>query len=475
MGLLGAGGFYLASGLAFREMSEGISQDSLPRRALPPLPALANGETLRPGPVSLHLTPEGGQMGFGYNGTVPGPLFRVRRGETFEQVIENGLDDETTVHWHGLVPPPEMDGHPADPIHPGATKSVRFPVNQRAGLNWYHPHPHGHTASQVWNGLAGLFIVADEEEDALGLPGGDRELLLVLRDAEINEAGDLIYRDDITGNEGNFPLVNGVPWARTELGNVQNRLRILNGSNARVFTLTTTAPMTLIGNDGGLLDTPKLVDAIEMSPGERVDVILDLRGHRPGATVALTCSASDWRLLDIGVVEGGEDTFEMPARLSTIETLVHDGPIDREFRFEGDTTINGRLYDMNLTAFVVPFGKTERWRLNSAQGAPHPIHVHGGHFQIQSRTGGRNRLYPWEKGWKDTVLMWGGGEVIDILVRFDAYEGRYLMHCHKLEHEDHGMMMNFVVSKNPEEAERIAELERLYGPICTPPLSPLST
>jgi FtsP/CotA-like multicopper oxidase with cupredoxin domain len=106
--------------------------------------------------------------------------------------------------------------------------------------------------------------------------------------------------------------------------------------------------------------------------------------------------------------------------------------------------INGKLYDMHRIDFSVPFGKTERWRFRTNGNAPHPVHVHGASFQVVSRTGGRNRLYPWEAGWKDTVLL-EDRETVEVLVRFDAYKGVYLMHCHKLEHEDMGMMSNFEV------------------------------
>ncbi|MBO0128475.1 multicopper oxidase family protein [Agrobacterium sp. OT33] len=406
--------------------------------------------------------------GFGYNGSSPGPTIRVRRGETFDKTISNELDAVTTVHWHGLVLPSDADGHPADTLAPGFEKRISFPLVQRAALNWYHPHPHESTGAQAWGGLAGFFVVEDDEEDALRLPGGDRELLLAIRDAQINASGDFFYPNVLAGSEGDFPVINGVPWPRARLGNQFYRLRILNAANARVFRLYSQAPLILIGNDGGLLDQPSELDVIEIGPAERIDVLLDLRTIKPGRTIGLDCDASGWRLLQIDIVETTRDPWQPPKQLSQITRLEHSGAPDRVFRFENDQRINGREYNMALTDFVVPFGKVERWRFESSGGAPHPIHVHGTHFQVQSRQGGRNRIMPWEKGWKDTVLMWAQ-ESIEVLVAFDQYEGRYLLHCHKLEHEDHGMMMNFVVSRNPVEAAERAENERLFGPLCITP------
>lgn len=224
----------------------------------------------------------------------------------------------------------------------------------------------------------------------------------------------------------------------------------------------------MIGNDGGLLDLPQPVDEIEMSSAERVDVLLDLRGFAPGDKVGLTCNAAGWRLLEIEVTAAMIEDWEIPDRLSRIETLTHDGEPDRTFVFQENERINDTLYDMNRIDFAVPFGKVERWRFSSARGAPHPVHVHGAHFQIQTGTapnGNTRPIRPWERGWKDTVHV-RTHETVDVLVRFDAHEGRYLLHCHKLEHEDHGMMMNFIVAKDPARAMEKAELERIYGPLC---------
>lgn len=438
------------------------------RPQLPILPEAGSDDPLFVGVYASRTLRTGLQEFYGYNSNSPGPTIRLRKGEHFQKSIENRLSEETTVHWHGLMAPPEMDGHPANSIGQNESFEVNFPIRQRASLNWYHPHPHENVASQVWLGLAGLFVVEDEEERALDLPSGDRELLLIVRDAQLDDNGGLTYRRNASGRQGDFPLVNGVPWPRTELTNGWNRLRILNGANARVFRLTSRAPMLVIGNDGGLLDRGYSVENIDVSPGERVDVLLDLRGYSSGEQVDLTCDRSGWNLLAIDVRGSNVVRWEPPAHLSYIAPLLHEGPPDRVFRFENNRRINDREYDMELTDFVVPFGKTERWRFESHGGAPHPIHVHGAHFQVQSRDGGRGKVMAWERGLKDTILL-EHDEAVEVLIRFDHHEGRYLLHCHKLEHEDHGMMMNFVVSRDPEAAEARMNAERLFGPICSSP------
>ncbi|RWR31237.1 hypothetical protein D2T29_10960 [Sinirhodobacter populi] len=469
LGLLLSAGAVSGGGLLGLDVSRGMAQARPPEtRPLLPRPAvLAPGAELVATPARAAFATGG--TTFGYNGTTPGPLIRVRRGETFRQTIRNDLTEETSFHWHGLAVPTDMDGQPQDALPPGATAGIVFPILQRAGLNWYHPHPHGATGRQAWSGMAGFFIVEDEEEDALNLPSGADELIFALRDAKVDGALGLVYEMNPDGHEGDFPLVNGVAWPRTTLNNRLVRLRILNGANARVFRLTSEAPLIVIGNDGGLIDRPHPVDMVEMSSGERVDLLMDLRDVAPGTKIGLHCAAAGWQLLEIEVTAAEPTGWKVPETLSVIEPLVHDGAEpDRTFVFQNTDRINDELFDMTKIAFALAPGTVERWRFASARGAPHPVHVHGAHFQVvggQFTDGTPRREYPWERGWKDTVHV-RTHESVDVLVRFDHYEGRYLLHCHKLEHEDHGMMLNFLVDRDPVEAMRRADLEEIYGPIC---------
>ena len=199
----------------------------------------------------------------------------------------------------------------------------------------------------------------------------------------------------------------------------------------------------MIGNDGGLLETSVQVSDPDLAPGERLDLLVDFRGLQVGATVMLRDLRSGWNLLEFRVARTVSDTSSVPTTLSSIAKLTT--PVaTRDFSFDGMTKINGLEYDMNRIDFRVPFGRVERWRFRTNGNAPHPVHVHGASFQVQSRSGGRKRTFPWETGWKDTVLL-EDRETVEVLIRFDAYRGLYLMHCHKLEHEDMGMMSNFEV------------------------------
>ncbi|MFA4935606.1 MAG: multicopper oxidase domain-containing protein, partial [Candidatus Methanoperedens sp.] len=207
------------------------------------------------------------------------------------------------------------------------------------------------------------------------------------------------------------------------------------------------APFTLIGNDGGLLATSVQYPQIDLAPGERADIIINFSGL-PGGSLMLKDLRTGWDLLEFRVRNIAPITGTIPTNLSTIETLIDPGVVTRTFKFEGMGKINGQEYVANRIDFTVPFGVVERWRFTTKGAAPHPVHIHGASFQVLSRTGGRGRLFPWEQGWKDTVLL-DDGETVDILIRFDAFMGDYLIHCHRLEHEDNGMMSTFRVIPPP--------------------------
>lgn len=384
---------------------------------------------------------------WGYNGTLPGPTLRARVGRSARIRLINQLSEPTTVHWHGMLVPASMDGHPSDAVPPGGEFTYQYPIAQRAAMNWYHPHPHGGTGRQVWRGLAGALIL-DDPALGHGLPSGDREIPLLLRDGLLDGSGQLEYRRRDSGLTGDFPLVNGVPYPRVTLPPALHRFRVLNAANARVFRLRMSdgSRMTLIGNDGGLLERPVDVDRIDLASGERVDVLVDLSGHATGTRVSLRCLGAGWDLLEIHVAGERDGDAVIPDAFDAIPPLpVSSTTPRRGFRFEGHRRVNGREYRMDRIDFRVPRGETEVWEFVSAGGAPHPIHVHGASFQVLGRRGGRGRIFPWEQGWKDTVLL-QDRERVAVAIRFESHTGVYLLHCHKLEHEDAGMMSNFEVT-----------------------------
>jgi FtsP/CotA-like multicopper oxidase with cupredoxin domain len=403
-----------------------------------------------PGNFALSAAPATVDVGGGklsnvlaYNGFFPGPTFRANRGDTASIVLSNGLSQPTITHWHGMIVNTVNDGHPREAISPGGTYSYNFPIINRACLNWYHPHPDMLTGEQVCLGLAGAFIINDAEETALGLPSA--EVPLIVRDANFDNTGNLTYNPTTTGFSGKIPLVNGTrnPYLAVDKG--VYRFRVLNGANARLFRLALSngAPFTVIGNDGGLLETAASVAQIEFSPGERLDLLVDFSGLASGNNVMLRDLNAGWDLLEFRGTGSPGVSYTVPTSLSTITKLTNP-VLTRTFIFEGMSKINGQEYDINRIDFQVPFGQTERWLFKTGHNAPHPVHVHGASFQVQSRSGGRGTLFPWEQGWKDTVLL-EDGETVEVLIRFEGYRGLYVMHCHKLEHEDMGMMSNFEV------------------------------
>ena len=413
--------------------------------AIPPLTD-ANLALLTCAPALVNMGDGRMRRVLAYNGQFPGPTWVARTGEIVTTRLQNNLAQPTITHWHGLLVDFANDGGPLLEIEPGECYDYRFPIVQRAGLNFYHPHPHMLTGEQVGLGLAGAFIVRDAEEDALGLPSGRYEVPLVLRDATFDKQGHMLYNPTSSGFKGKYPLANGTLNAMLSVDRGVYRLRVLNGSNARVFRLglSTGGPMTLIGNDGGLLPSPVTLTEITLGMGERLDLLVDFRALATGQAVALRCLDARWDLLRfIGSGAAGV-AYTPPSTLSSIPPLSGPSQPTRTFAFDGMSRINGREYDTDRVDFRVPFNTTERWRFTTGGNAPHPVHVHGAHFRVVSRSGGRNRLYAWEGGLKDTVLL-SDRETVDVLVRFDSYRGAYVIHCHQLEHESMGMMANFVV------------------------------
>jgi FtsP/CotA-like multicopper oxidase with cupredoxin domain len=411
-----------------------------------PTTATPENFSLRAAPGQIDLGGGRTTRAWVYNGLMPGPTLIASTGDSASITLYNGLSQPTITHWHGMLVNHENDGHPMKAVDPGGTYVYEFPIMNRAALNWYHPHPHMLTGEQVAMGLAGAFIIRDDEETALGLPSGTHEVPLVLRDTDLDRTGNIVYKPRSGGWLGTYPLVNGTrdPYLTVDQGIY--RFRVLGGANARIFglALDNGLPFKLIGNDGGLLAEASDISQVDIAPGERLDLLVDFGPQSAGTRIMLRDVRSGWNLLEFQVGSTSA-TGTMPVgTLSTIVPLAGPSTVTRSFSFDGMTKINGREYDMHRIDFTVPFGVTERWRFTTNGNAPHPVHVHGASFQVVSRTGGRGRIFPWEGGWKDTVLL-EDRETVDVMVRFDAYRGLYLMHCHKLEHEDMGMMANFEV------------------------------
>ncbi len=423
-----------------------------------------------------------------------GPIIRARRGQKVRIRFTNEIADQTIVHWHGLHVPAAMDGHPRLVIPRGENYVYEFEVRNRAGTYWYHPHPHGLTGSQVYGGLAGLFLVSDDKEEAAGLPSGEHDVPLVLQDRAFDRSNQLIYlsghhMEQMNGFLGDWILVNGQPDFILPVATRAYRLRLLNGSNSRIYKLAwkDNSPLTVIATDGGLLEKPVQRRYVMLGPGERLELWADFSRHAVGSETALVSLPFDGGMMGggrrgRGMMGGGgyalangagfpvfkvrvnrpaKANLTLPQRLSTIKRYDPADAVNREDpkRFHlvmrhMTWTINGRTFRMEEVAPEerVAMNTLEVWEFINEGGGmgmmggmdmPHPIHLHGMQFQVLQRQGVLHEGYV-DEGWKDTVLLMPG-ERVRLLVRFGDYPGRFLYHCHNLEHEDMGMMRNYLV------------------------------
>lgn len=401
--------------------------------------------------------------------TILGPTFRVKKGEGISVNAINHLAEASNIHWHGLQIPAAMDGHPASLIIAGSSFNYEFIIQQRSGLNWYHPHPHLSTGKQVYKGLAGLFIVNDPEEEALNLPAGQNEIPIVIQDKRLRDRI-LSYNPTImevmSGYLGDSILVNGKSAPICEIKSQTYRLRILNGSNARIYNLafSNSQSFTIIGNDGGLLKVPYSLNSILIAPGERIDLIVDFALSNSGDEIFLLSKTfngggniqgkQQYKFLKFKITHKVNLPYSVPTTLSSISTLTVSQAIrSRYFDISnggmnmqgGLHRINNKVYDENRIDETVSANTIEIWQFDNSNGQePHPMHIHGVKFQVLSRSGGRNALIASEAGWKDTVLLLPG-EIVKVIIPFESNIGKYVFHCHNLEHEGAGMMLQYQV------------------------------
>jgi FtsP/CotA-like multicopper oxidase with cupredoxin domain len=425
-------------------------------------------------------------------GSYLGPVIRLRRGQQVRVRFVNQLGEDSIVHWHGLDVPASADGHPRLAVGHGQEYVYDFTVTNRAGTYWYHPHPHMRTGAQVYQGLAGLLLVTDDDEAALSLPSGEAELLCVLQDRVFDARNQLVYQggapmEMMNGFLGDRVLVSGQLQPTREVDAGWHRVRLLNGSNARIYKLAWSRglPMTVIGGDGGLLERPLDRRVLTLAPGQRADLLLDLTGLGPGSEVHLDSLAypeADAGRVGMMGMMGSASAASNGAqlRIMTLRTRARTGPAfqlrDRLPTFDvswpprPDAPLRrvpllfqrmqwllaGRDFSMDDVAAdeTVAAGSTHVWEfVNQPNGmgmeAAHPIHMHGRQFRVLDRTGGRaaNALGEGivDAGWTDTVLVLPG-ETVRVQVTFTSHPGVYLYHCHILEHEDMGMMRNFRVT-----------------------------
>ncbi len=399
----------------------------------------------------------------GVNSTYLGQTIRAERGDRVLLNVHNELKETTTMHWHGMHVPAEMDGTPHQTIRSSESWTADFEITQEAGILWYHPHTHGKTAEQVYFGIAGLFIVEDENSKSLDIPDtyGVDDIPLIIQDRLFHEDGSLDYQIRNGANFGESIVVNGTldPYLEVEARKI--RFRILNGSNARIYWLgfDDQREFEVIATDGGFLDSPVTVDRVRLSPGERAEIVVDFsKGDSvklksfPDAGLLETTSAwfggttnGHFDIMEIRPKNPTRESHNIPESLNRIHRIDPETAAVRRVIILGGMVINGKSMDMKRIDERVRLGDTEVWSIRNRTGRTHPFHIHLVQFLILDRDGRPPAAE--ESGWKDTVHV-ESGENVNVIMQFKQFANPdvpYMYHCHILEHEDRGMMGQFLV------------------------------
>lgn len=487
--LLGAAALVAGGGYVWSRQG-GVDASTLTGRPKLKMPALLDAtKTGR-----FELTAKAGQTNFGggrvgatagYNQSYLGPVVKLQPGAV-QASVENQLSFPVSSHWHGLILPGEVDGGPHQAIDTGRKWQPELPIDQPPCTAWFHTHVHGLTAEPVYAGLAGGIILSDGRDEGRGLPSsyGVDDLFLVLQDKHFTADGRLAYSSDMMsrmhGFTGDTILVNGQSGTVAAVPKSIVRLRLLNASNARIFRLSFQdgRPMHLAATDGGYLPTPVAIDELRLSPGERAEVLVDFSKVEAAMLVSkpdpnagmggmmgrmqnmISRLGSDFEVIAFATDDGLEGkSSALPGQLGGVLPDLQSSPVANERRFSldmgmgggmmgggmmgGAMAINGEAFAKGTVNLTAKLGSVEKWTVSASMLA-HPFHIHGVSFQVLSENGGPIR--PENQGWKDTVLV---NQELELLVRFDRsapQNAPFMYHCHILEHEDAGMMGQFVVS-----------------------------
>lgn len=405
---------------------------------------------------------------WGINGSYLGPTIRVSRGDQVSFDVVNHLNEDSTLHWHGMRLPAMMDGGPHQMIEAGATWQPFWTIEQPAATTWYHPHLHGKTAQHVYRGLAGLFIIEDEESKKLPSEYGVNDIPMIIQDKIFKGDGSLNENMSMTpfGLLGNQILVNGTHDPYLEVTASQVRFRLLNGSNARAYNIgfSDDRSFDLVGNDAGLLPEPVNVDRLLLSPGERAEIVVEFKAGEE--TIMHSFAGKD------GIENGEFDLVKIIAdnRLSTSSPLPNrltaERPIEvpehakvRKFELTLKSAINGKKMEMDRIDEVIPAGAREIWEITN-NGWDHNFHIHDAAFTIIDKNGKLPSIY--ERGRKDTVFI-PNGTSVRLAVDFGNYpdpDTPYMYHCHLLYHEDSGMMGQFIIVEPGTESQVSRQLTK---------------
>ncbi len=423
----------------------------------------------------------------GANGDILGPTLILNQGDFVNFSVNNQLGEDTTIHWHGMHVSAINDGGPHTVITDGSTWTPAFTIMDKAATYWYHPHLHTHTDLHVSKGIAGLIIVKDAEEAALDLPRtyGVDDIPLVIQTKSFDNNNQIVNH----ANNDNVLMVNATINPYVDVPAQVVRFRILNGSSQRVFNLglSNNENFYLITTDGGLLNAPLQTTRLQMAPGERAEILVDLNGREnqtlflksyasefqngiygatlPGMNANMTMNGynpnslngADFDILQINVTaQNANPVTSIPS------TLANDTPLDESSanitrtltfspqnpgmnQLNGNFLINNSSFDMNVINYSIPLDNVEIWQLQNQSAIAHPFHIHDVQFYILDRNG--NPPPATEQGRKDVVLV-KPMETVRFIAQFSDFADDavpYMYHCHMLTHEDGGMMGQFVV------------------------------
>ncbi len=396
----------------------------------------------------------------GGNNQYLAPTLRMRNGDNVQINYANNLGEETTMHGHGMHVPADMDGGPHQKIAAGGTWEAIYTVKQKSCTNWYHPHLMGTTAQHVYKGLTGLIIIEDSESDTLDLPKtyGVDDIPLIIQDRVFDGSGQLDYSPStmeiMHGHKGDMFMINGVITPFVSVEAKQIRFRILNASNSRIynFVLDTGKAFTQIATDNAFLESGVSLTSLRLSPSERAEIVVDFSSNADQSFI-LKDLDSGAELMKINVDKPlVTATTTMPSALTTLTKFAYDSSTTtRSFVLDGDgpglLQINGVSMDMAIINERILVDQIEVWEVTNNMPMAHNFHIHATHFWVIERDGSSANVPSNEQGYKDVVRI-DGGKSLKFVVKMVDYvdsDNPYMFHCHILEHEDAGMMGQFIV------------------------------
>ena len=446
----------------------------------------------------------------GVNGSILGPTLIMNKNDFVDIRVNNNIGETTTIHWHGMHVSAANDGGPHTTIAPGERWNPKFTVLDKAGTYWYHPHLHEKTNKHVSLGIAGFILVKDDEEAALNLPRryGIDDFPLVIQTKDFDSNNQII----VPSNSDDIPMVNATINPFLEVPAQMVRLRLLNGSSQRVFNLGLSGNQEFyqIGSDGGLLNKPLALTRLQISPGERAEIVVNFTPFNgqsvqlmsyaselssgiygatyPGMGFMMTLNeynpnplnGNDFQLIDFRVINPTTNpVLSIPEKLVDVKRLSeNEASTNRNLFFNptqmgpnqlnGDFLINGQHFDMDIINYSIPLNNIEVWSLTNQSGIAHPFHIHDVQFYVLDRNGVAPPLN--EQGRKDVVLV-NPMETVRFITQFTDFANDsvpYMLHCHMLTHEDKGMMLQFEVvgtTTNLIENENLEKIHIFPNPV----------